>query len=79
MSPETKQAILAGLQSDLCNASDSLYRAQVAFHGATPEQMDSPYGASQSTCRQLLEGYERWHTRAKAALEETKAFFEVPK
>jgi hypothetical protein len=46
---------------------DNLERARLAFANCTPEQMDSQYGESGQTRRQILAGYEEHTIECEAA------------
>lgn len=70
MTQTTKDAIIAALKADLGNAADNLCRASRAFSELSPDQMNSQYGQSGQTRQQILDGYQEWHRKAKAALEE---------
>jgi hypothetical protein len=51
---------------------DNLYRARHGFKNMTPEQMNSPYGESDQTPAEILEGYELHEKRVLAAIEWVK-------
>lgn len=73
MTQETKEAIIRGLKNDLADAGDNLYRAKAAFGKMSDEELDGEYGQSGETCREILRGYQEWHDKAQAALDEAVA------
>ncbi len=73
MTAETRRRIIQALESDLGNAADNLHRARAAFKGRTPEQMAEHYGQSGESCQSILDGYQEWHDKASAALQEARA------
>lgn len=50
------------------NTGDDLERARVAFRGMSPEQLQTPYGESDSTPQKILDEYERERALATAAM-----------
>ena len=58
------------LQGDVDRAADNLYRAEAAFRGLSPQQMDVEYGSSGNTCGAILRDYREHHKKLKNALEE---------
>ncbi len=54
---------------------DDLYRAQAAFRGCTPEQMQQNYGESGVTRQSIMDGYVKHEAHIEAlrkALAEAK-------
>ena len=47
---------------------DDLQRAQAAFRGCTPEQMQSLYYASGQTRQEIIDGYRAHQDRVDAAI-----------
>lgn len=74
MTESTKQAILRGLEADLANAQDNLYRAQCAFRG---HDLTELYGESGNTKGSIVADYQEWETRAKTALDEARTALSV--
>lgn len=61
---DIKLTLLAALE---VARDDSLERAQWAFKGLTPEQMQQPHGASGCTRQQVLDTYQAHRNRNEAA------------
>lgn len=67
----TKQEIVDYIQRAIHDRSgDDLERARIAFRGFTPEQMQQKWGQSDSTCQEILDGYEHERALATAAMAE---------
>ena len=64
-----KKTVLYILDHSLGGAFDNLHRAKRAFGGLSEEQLDSPYGDSGQTCREVLRGYEDEHDKVYRATE----------
>ncbi len=64
MSPEIRATILHALE---CYRGDDLERAERAFAGFTADQLDRPWGQSNRTCREILDGYRQHVDRVRAA------------
>ena len=47
----------------------NLERAEMAFHGLSPEQMQEEHGFSNRTCQEVLDGYRRERKEWQAAKE----------
>ncbi|HEX4841342.1 MAG TPA: hypothetical protein VFV60_04180 [bacterium] len=60
MTAQTKQIILSALQQ---YRGDNYERAQSAFSGLTPTQMQEQHGQSGQTRQEILDGY-RTHVKA---------------
>ena len=67
---EHKQFVVSTLEQA---RGDDLYRAEAAFKGYTDEQLDTKYGQSDQTCREILEGYRACNAKIDAAIEWAKA------
>lgn len=70
MSPQSKALIFRMLTG---SRGDDLNRARAAFRASTPEEMDQPYGQSNQTRRQILDGYESADAAIALAITEVLA------
>jgi hypothetical protein len=73
MTPATRKVILHALASASANASDNLYRARRQFGDGSKINLDSEYGQSGMTCRQLLSEAEQYSKDIEAARAEVQA------
>jgi len=70
MTPKTKELIVRALQN---LRGDDRERAKTQFAGYTDAQLDSQYGHSNRTCREILSEYEAHEKAVNAALAEVAA------
>ncbi len=70
MTEKTKKLVLAGL-SNL--RGDDYERAERAFRGCTPTQMQEVWSGNGETRQQVLDGYRQHVKAVEAAVAEVKA------
>jgi hypothetical protein len=64
MDDSVRKTLIAALST---YEGDNLQRAQYAFRGCTPEQMQQEYGQSGQTRQQILDGYQQHANQVAAA------------
>lgn len=64
-----KQFILEILRQHLGNAEDNVWRAEHAFVGYLPAEMQEPHGENEETRQQVLDGYKAQRDRLLKAIE----------
>lgn len=64
-----QQDAAAAVNQMLANAQDNLHRASMRFGNFSRKQLDAAYGESESTPRQIIQGYQDEIDRWKRAAE----------
>jgi hypothetical protein len=72
MTEKSKEIVLRAMQDA---KGDDLERATRAFAGNSPEVLDSEYGRSGQTRRQVLDGYRQPRLEWEAAMRELQQLF----
>ena len=69
MTEETRNALMKLAEQDRANAADNLWRARAASRGCDPTK---PYGQNTQTLNEIIAGYQDWHDKATAVIEELR-------
>lgn len=64
-----KEQVLKILQDKRAGISDNVHRANLSFRHLSEDELDQPYGHSESTCREIKEGYEKSLINIDACIE----------
>lgn len=64
-----KNEVVKIVKGRLGGAVDNLYRANMQFGNMTESELDKDYGASQKSCRSILQGYQDEERKIKECLQ----------